>query len=151
MKRQNQSASSRLQLDKRLARMEPPKHFTPPVQGWIGAIRKALGMTSQQLATRMGIKQSTMVKIERSEVSDTIQLATLRRAAEALDCSLIYALIPKQPLETTVRDRARAFARNQLSAVEHSMALEDQSVGSSDIETRLDEIVRETNPSQFWK
>jgi hypothetical protein len=74
----------------------------------------------------------------------------LRRVAEALDCTLVYALIPNAPLETTVRDRARAFARPRQRPVEHSMLLEDQKVKTKDAEARLDDIVRETNPRLFW-
>ena len=70
--------------------------------------------------------------------------------AEALDCTLVYALVPNKPLEATVRDRARAFARRRRGPVEHSMLLEDQKVKGKDAEARLDEIVRETNPRLFW-
>jgi hypothetical protein len=59
------------------------------------------------------------------------------------------ALVPNQPLETTVRDRAPAFGRRR-GPVEHSMLLEDQKVTAKDAEARLDEIVRETNPRLFW-
>jgi hypothetical protein len=78
------------------------------------------------------------------------ELATLRRVAEALDCTLVYALVPNKPLETTLRDRARAFRRRRRGPVEHSMLLEDQKVTAKDAEARLDEIVRETNPRLFW-
>ena len=92
--------------------------------------------------------------LEQSEAKATIELATLRRVAEALDCTLVYALVPNKPLETTLRDRARAFARRRRGPVEHSMLLEDQEVKArakaKDTEDRLDEIVRETNPRLFW-
>jgi hypothetical protein len=54
-----------------------------------------------------------------------------------------------KPLETTLRDRARAFRRRR-GPVEHSMLLEDQKVTAKDAEARLDEVVRETNPRLFW-
>ncbi len=87
-------------------------------------------MSTAQLAKRLGIKQPSLVALEQSEAKGTIELATLRRAAEALDCTLVYALVPNKPLETTVRDRARAFARRRRGPVEHSMLLEDQKVNS---------------------
>jgi hypothetical protein len=55
-----------------------------------------------------------------------------------------------KPLETTLRDRARAFRRRRRGPVEHSMLLEDQKVTAKDAEARLDEVVRETNPRLFW-
>ena len=93
------------------------------------------------------IKQPSLVALEQSEAKGTIELATLRRVAEALDCTLVHALVPNKPLETMVRDRARAFTRKRRAHVEHSMLLEDQKVKGKDAEARLDEIVRETNPA----
>jgi len=68
----------------------------------------------------------------------------------ALECTPVYALVPNKPLESTVRERARAFARRRRGPVEHSMLLEDQKVTPKNAEARLDEIVRETNPRLFW-
>src|SRR6202789_2452723 len=146
------AAQSRYQLDERFRELGPAKRHTPPVRGWIKALREALGMSTAQLAKRLGIRQPSLVALEQSEAKGTIELATLRRVAEALDCTLVYALVPNKPLETTIRDRARAFARRRRGPVEHSMLLEDQKVKAraKDIEDRLDEIVRETNPRLFW-
>ena len=107
-------------------------------------------MSTAQLAKRLGIRQPSLVALEQSEAKGTIELATLRRVAEALDCTLVYALVPNKPLETIIRERARAFAQGRRAAVEHSMLLEDQKVDAKNSEARLDEIVRETNPRLFW-
>ena len=77
-------------------------------------------------------------------------MATLRRVAEALDCSLVYALVPNQPLETTIRARARALLRRRRRPVEHTMLLEDQHVAEPVSEGQLDDIIRETSPRRFW-
>src|ERR1700731_2404849 len=102
----------------------PAARFKPPVRGWIKAIREALGMSSAQLANRVGMKQPSLTAIEQSELKGTIRLATLRRVAEAMDCTLVYALIPNEPLETIVQKQARKVARRRLQSVEHSMLLE---------------------------
>jgi predicted DNA-binding mobile mystery protein A len=107
-------------------------------------------MSTAQLAKRLGISQPSVVLLEQSEAKGTIELATLRRAAEALDCTLVYAVVPNKPLETTLRERARAFLRHRRGPIEHSMSLEDQTVTAKDAEARLDEIVRDTNPRLFW-
>ena len=144
------AAHSRSQLDRRFSRIGSVSRFDVPVRGWIRAIRAGLGMSSEQLATRLGIKQPSVVALEQSEAKGTIELATLRRVAEALDCTLVYALVPNKPLETIVRDRARILLRRRRAPVEHSMLLEDQAVSAKDSEARLDEFVRETNPSRLW-
>ena len=107
-------------------------------------------MSTAQLAGRLKIKQPSLIALEQSEAKGTIELATLRRVAEALDCTLVYALVPHKPLETMVRDRARVFTRGRHEHAEHSMLLENQKVKAKDVEARLDEIVRGTNPRLFW-
>jgi predicted DNA-binding mobile mystery protein A len=107
-------------------------------------------MSSAQLAKRLEIKQPSVVALEQSEARGTIQLATLRRVAEALDCTLVYALVPNKPVETMVRDRARVLARNRLGPIAHSMQLEDQKVGAQESEAQLDDLVRGMNPRRLW-
>src|SRR6202161_1228517 len=150
MEKAKRAARSRSQLDRRFKQLGPAKRYASPVRGWIKAIREALGMSTAQLAKRLGIKQPSLVELEKSEAKGSIELATLRRVAEALDCTLVYALVPKKPLEAIIRDRARTFARRRREPVAHSMLREDQKVRAKDADARLDEIVRETNPRLFW-
>lgn len=145
------AAQSRAHLDRRFNNFKPASQFTPPAKGWIRAIREALGMTAEQLARRLGIKQPTVHALEQSEIKSSIELATLRRVAAALDCTLVYAFVPNQPLEETVRARARSFARRRLAPVEHSMLLEDQAVQGSGEESRIDEVLLETSPGKLWE
>jgi hypothetical protein len=53
-------------------------------------------------------------------------LDTLRRAADALGCDLVYLLVPRRPLTTVVHERVRDLARSQAAAVEQTMRLEDK-------------------------
>jgi len=152
MKKADLAGQSRSHLDRRLKEFRPVGRFSPPVRGWIKGIRTALGMSSAQLAKRMRIAQPSVVALEQSEVKGTIQLATLRRVAASLDCTLVYSLVPNKPLETMVRDRARGFARRRLGPVEHSMLLEDQAVPRRrESAARLDELIRRTSPRLFWE
>jgi predicted DNA-binding mobile mystery protein A len=150
MKKARLAAQSRSHLDQRFKALGPVGRYSPPLRGWIKATREALGMTTAQLAKRLGVKQPSVVALEQSEAKGTIELTTLRRVAEALECTLVYALLPNKPMETIVRDKARTFALRRRGPVEHSMVLEDQKVNEKDAEMRIDEIVRETNPRLFW-
>ena len=150
MKNPRITAQSRESLDARFSALRPTADLRPPVRGWIKAIREALGMSAAQLARRMKIKQPSVVAIEQSEIKGTIQLATLRRAAAALNCTLVYALIPNDSLETTVREQARRVARRRLRSVEHSMSLEDQSVPAREFESRIDALARDLSPRALW-
>ncbi|HEY3824305.1 MAG TPA: mobile mystery protein A [Bryobacteraceae bacterium] len=144
------TTQSRLRLDERFRAMGALVTYERPLRGWVRAIREALGMSTAQLARRAGVRQPSIVALEQSEALDTIEIKTLRRIAEALDCKLIYALVPNKPLEQTVRERARLFARRRLDPIEHSMALEDQKVPRKETEALIDEIIRETNPRRLW-
>ena len=62
-----------------------------PKEGWIRTLRKALGMSSPQLAKRLGVSKSQTSQMERMELEDRITLKQLRRVAKALDCDLHYA------------------------------------------------------------
>src|SRR6266851_7228561 len=112
-------------LDKRFSRLRPLTKLQRPPRGWLRAIRDALGMTTAQLGRRLGVSQPRIVELEKSEVSGSVTLHTLQRAAEALGCRLVYALVPEKPLAETVRERAELIAERQLAAVEHTMRLED--------------------------
>jgi predicted DNA-binding mobile mystery protein A len=79
-----------------------------------------------------------VTRLEQSEAADRVRLDTLRRAADALGCDLVYLLVPRRPLGTVVRDRARELARRQVAAVEQTMRLEDQATDAvSEMEERL--------------
>ncbi|MHB8447262.1 MAG: helix-turn-helix domain-containing protein [Rudaea sp.] len=97
-----------------------------PRGGWSKAIRTALGMTLDDLADRLGITRSALSRMETSEQGETIQLDTLRRVAGAMNCDLVYALVPRQPLQEMV-DQQRARAANELEAKSRAhMRLEGQ-------------------------
>lgn len=150
MKKARIAAQSRVRLDERFAQFGSVERCRPPARGWIKAIREALGMTTSQLAQRMGVRQPSIVGLERSEEKGSIELATLRRAAEALDCTLVYALVPNKPLGTTVRARAHAFLLRRRRPVEHTMLLEDQRVKDSITDAQIEDVLRDTNPRLFW-
>ena len=140
--RAQERASARKQLYKRLNKLRNSDALSRPPRGWIKAIREALGMTTTQFGKRLGVSQSTALGFEKSEVSKGITLETLERAARALDCRLVYALVPSKPLELLVEDQARELAKKRLRATSHSMALEDQRVDEADERDHLERLVQ---------
>jgi predicted DNA-binding mobile mystery protein A len=150
MNRRRASAEARRSLDRALAPFrEAPKH--PPTRGWIRALRDALGMTAEQLGERMGISQPSVQRLEQSEAEGVIQLSSLRKVAAALDCEVIYALVPRRSLQATYDEAAMALARRELRRIGHTMALEDQAVGDEEDEERLRRFIAdELNPRELW-
>jgi len=150
MNRRQSAAEARRSLDRTLSPlMRLPRRR--PGRGWVRAIRDALGMTAAQLGDRIGVTQSTIQRLETSEAADTIQLNSLRRLAEGLNCELVYALIPRDTLTATYDAAARAVARRELARVSHSMALEDQAVNDEAEDERLGQfIAEELDPREIW-
>jgi predicted DNA-binding mobile mystery protein A len=147
-------ALARKHLERRLKPLREPGDFARPPRGWLRAMRDALGMTTRQLAQRLGKAQSVVVDMEKSEARDSISLATLRQAAAAMDCTLVYALVPNRPLEEILRERAAFVAGRQLARVSHTMALENQSLDrdnqKSELERLVDDILRGP-PARLWE
>src|SRR5947208_2937483 len=134
---------ARERLDERLALLKPVDRLRAPPKGWVRALRDALGMTGVQFARRLGVRPPSVAALEASEANGTIQLKTLRRAAEALDCTLVYALVPNDSLEGAVRARARRIALRELGRVAHTMKLEAQETGDANLEARIEAYIRD--------
>lgn len=143
-----ESKRARAGLDARLDRFDPAD-FTAPRGGWIRAIRDALGMPAAELGSRLGVTHSAVFELERSEQAGTIKVESLRRAAEALDCTLVYALVPKRGLDATVRAQAEAIVDDDLRRVEQTMALEDQSADMT-VASRADLVQQVIDTRGLW-
>lgn len=142
------------QLDAALNRWRSADLLPRPPSGWIKAIREGLGMTATHLAGRLGVTTSTVTRLETSEADDTISLATLRRAAEALGCELHYALVPKQSLADTLDARANTLARQQMASISHTMALEAQATSRETVEEQtraLVDALRNGSRRKLWR
>ena len=121
------------QLDRSLEPYRAARKIARPPKGWIHAMRQALGVSSGELARRLGTSRQLPLQLEKGEAEDRITLRSLRAAANALDCDLVYALVPRaDSMQEWIGERARAEATKHVLEVEHSMALEDQAVGRID-------------------
>lgn len=141
------------QLDATFARFAPLRDTPPPRKGWIRAIRDALGMSGRQLGRRMGVSKMWVADMERLEASGATSLKTLRRAAEAMDCVLVYALVPKSSLKETLLKQARQKVRQDMTRASHTMALEDQALTKDEAakaaETAAASLLDKI-PKTFW-
>lgn len=147
--RRDQVDQARRALDARFADLQPAARWASPKAGWIRAIRDALGMSGAALADRMGVTEPAVFALERTERQGTARLDTLRRAAAALDCTLVYAMIPNQELEQTVRQQAERIVDHRLARVRQTMTLEDQDVPMAD-QTREDLIEHAAGRRGLW-
>jgi predicted DNA-binding mobile mystery protein A len=141
--------TARRRLDQRLMGLDLGQR---PPRGWIRAIRDALGMTTAELGQRMGLTQSRVSQIERSEELGSIRLDTLERAAHALNCEVQYVFVPNEPLEDMVQRQARLRAQAEVGAVTHTMALEDQLPEPGVIDAQVEELTeRFVDGRHLWE
>jgi predicted DNA-binding mobile mystery protein A len=83
-------------------------------------------MTAADLAARMGVTGPAVRSLENKEVDGGARLSSLRRAAEAMDCTLVYAFIPNSSLQQTVERQAGRILDERMKRVHQTMALEAQ-------------------------
>ncbi|MGV8123865.1 MAG: mobile mystery protein A [Candidatus Xenobiia bacterium LiM19] len=143
----------REQTSEKLKKLKPLSHVTIPIQGWIRSIRKSLGMNTRQLAERLEIKRQRVSEIEKNEVSGNLTVETLKRVAEALDCKLVYALIPNTSLENTVKNQAGLIVKKRMKRVSHTMALERQGLSLEQEQKAISDAVENIlleAPESIW-
>lgn len=143
------------QLDRRFRRLKPlVKLAIRPPKGWIRAIREALGLTTEQFARRVGVHQPRIIRIERSELEGKLTMDSLERAANALECDLVYALIPRRPLTNILDSRANQLADQFLKSVDQTMKLEAQQVRNERLHKNARRRIKENliqRPSRLWR
>ncbi len=141
-------------MDQKLRAWLPLRVEKRPPSGWLKAVRGALGISSRQLAQIVGVNMSSIIRLEERETEGKVTLEMLSRAAQAMDCKLVYAIVPTdehESLEAVFDNRARSAAQELLQKVEHSMRLEDQ--GSPESKTDLDKLtqtLKETIDPRIW-
>lgn len=110
-----------LKTEAQLLRQAPPR-------GWIRAVREALGMSAVQLAKRLGVSRAAIYQLEERESTRTVSLKQLDRAADAMECDVFYAIVPRGSLEQSIRIRSWTKAEAGLKQANVSMGLEAEGV-----------------------
>jgi predicted DNA-binding mobile mystery protein A len=144
------SAKIREQLEVTLQELTPLKGKRP-FKGWIRTLREALGMSGRQLAERIQVEPSRIAEMEKAESHGNITLKSLRRAAEAMGCEVVYAFVPKTSLETSMRQQAEKAAKRKLDSVAHTMRMEDQGLSEKENARQVSKLAEEwaENPPRW--
>lgn len=148
----NQTLLARKNLDRRFSNMASEAFAMPPY-GWVKAVREALGMSAQKLADRMAVTRPRVATIEKAEMTGATTLKTMREVAEAMDCVLVYAIVPRTSLDQIVRDQAVKRADAELARLHHTMCLENQAMVSDDLMDERERLIREIlagSPRRLW-
>ena len=150
----NALAAQRRIIDRKLTSWLPLREEKQPPSGWLKAIRGALGISSRQLAQIIGVDMSAVLRLEERESEGKVTLEMLNRAARAMDCKVVYAIVPRdefESLEDIIDLRSKKAASELLQKVEHSMRLEKQ--GSPESKYELDRLslkLKEKMDPRIW-
>ncbi len=148
--------SQKVLMEKKLRPWAAVRGDPMPRSGWVKAIRGALGMNARQLAQRVGVGQSSITRLEEREPSGKVTLERLAKAAHAMNCRLIYAIVPNDrysDLEAIIDERARDLAKQLVQTTEHSMRLEKQGGSDDDLAEEVDTLANQLKSkmdSRIW-
>jgi predicted DNA-binding mobile mystery protein A len=152
VQKSERSAQARRELDRKFneADLEPIRAI--PRLGWIRAVRGALGMSQAVLAKRLGVSAAAVNKLEQAERHGGVTIRKLAEVASALDCTFVYALVPRSTLEQTVTNQAHRVAADMLGYVSRTMALESQGIGDEREREAVDRYAQQlTSSGNVWR
>ena len=135
-------------LDKKIFDLKSAKNIVPQPSGWIKTVRKAIGMTVSQLATRLGVTQPRITKMESNE--DNLKLSTMKKAAEAMNCEFVYYFKPRTTFQNLVDEQAQKKAAEVLKTVNVNMALENQEIAEDEAVKDFASDLINTKIKQIW-
>lgn len=109
-------------------------------------------MPRRELGRRMGVGEKRVAQLEEGEAEGRLTLDSLARAAEALDCELVVAVVPRRPLERVITERRERLAADWLkSRVLHTMEIEAQGVRLDQLPSGLiQEVERQFPDDRLW-
>jgi hypothetical protein len=102
------------------------------------------------------LPSATRQKVGRSRteaVLYVITVASLRRAADAFDADLVYAIVPRRKLRETISARALELAQERIAPITNSVRLEAQGLSRAETAEQIEELARELQdrPRELWR
>ena len=78
---------------------------------WARDMRRALGITMDFLAEETQVARATLYRADRREETGAITIAELEALAEAMECKLVYAMVPERGTVAELAERRREHPR----------------------------------------
>lgn len=117
------------QVERRVGPLRDVAPKTEVLKGWIHYIRTSFGMSQQKLADLAGTgNKSSVNNVEKRELKGKIQIETIKKYANAMDCEFIYAIVPRKNIEELLKERAFEKAKKLIEAGNIHMNLEGEEV-----------------------
>jgi predicted DNA-binding mobile mystery protein A len=154
-KKNKQSNQKRI-VQQKLDQISKLNESIPP-SGWVKAIRGSLGLSIRQLAERVGVGHGSINQLEKREPKKRVTLESLENAARAMDCKVVYAVVPQEigsTLDDIIKNRATSAATRILREVAHTMSLEAQGTSEKQSKEEIKRIANElieSGDSRIWE
>lgn len=114
-----------------------------PREGWIRTVRKALGMSTVQLASRLNVTRALISRTEHQELNGGVTMKTMNNMAAALGCRFIYAIVPDGSIEDLILKQARLKAKDIVDKANVQMGMEEQLLSREQIEFEVERLARQ--------
>ncbi|QUN06923.1 mobile mystery protein A [Shewanella yunxiaonensis] len=142
------------QVADKLDSMRTIKTPKKPKAGWIRTIRSVLGMSGAQLGHRLGLSRNQVSILERKEAEGTITLRQLSELADGLNAEVVYMVIPKQPIDEFIENRAYELALSRMRQINQTMYLESQALNEEQQNRLIIELatqLKQQGGRALWK
>jgi len=142
------------QLNNKMLGFATLKQVAVPPIGWIKAIRTAIGMSMQQLGSKLSVSKQGILDIEKREKNGAITIKSLKEIARALDMQLVYGFVPNDgSLDALIEKRATELATKIVLRTSNTMKLEDQGNSNKRIQKAIEEratSLKNEMPKILW-
>lgn len=125
-----------------------------PPEGWLRTVRRVLGLSTVQLANKVGITRALVGRNERAEMDGAITIKTMRVMAKAMNCRFVYAIVPEQEIDSMLYDQAKRKATKLVMRASDHMALEDQKLSDEMLVEEIERVTQELlrgKASNIWE
>jgi transcriptional regulator with XRE-family HTH domain len=92
--RERERVYARKRLDLEMRSYRQAGREKNQTNGLLRAVRHALNVPVAEVAKKMGVTRSVIFDLEAREPKNTISLKSLSRMAEAMDCKVVYGIVP---------------------------------------------------------
>ncbi|MEP3346675.1 MAG: helix-turn-helix domain-containing protein [Litoreibacter sp.] len=120
-----------------------------PEKGWIATVRRALGMSAEQVALRKGVSRNAVYQAERSEKEGAVSLKQMELLAKAMGGRFVYAIVPDGRIED-IKYRQALLKARQLITSEPDFASWPSDEVQDWIEDKAAELLHDM-PQTFWE
>ena len=112
------------QLSQKIKAFQSLDEVIRPSIGWVKTIRTSLGMSLEQLGSKLGITKQSVQSIEKREADGSITVKALEEIASSLEMKLVYGFVPLDgSIEKMIEKKAKMLAIEIVKRTSNNMKL----------------------------